>query len=293
MERRPRQTPKRSRSSGRSSPRSVPPLEDAGNVFVNDAFGTAHRAHSSVVGVDHKWRVAGHLMKKELDFFQKVMENPQRPFLVIIGGSKVADKIKLINSMIDKADEIIIGGGMGYTFLKKIYGIPIGKSLFDAEGYKHIDEMLEKAKKKGVPMHFVKDIVCAKEFKNDTEARVFDIKTGIEDGWEGMDGGPLTIKDRSEVIARAKTIMWNGPTGVIEFPQFRKSSAALLQDIIKQTKKGAISVVGGGDSVSLVHAEKAEDKLSHVSTGGGASLELMEGAELPGVKHLSDISEIK
>ena len=232
-------------------------------------------------------------MKKELDFFQKVMDNPQRPFLVIIGGSKVADKIKLINNMIDKADEIIIGGGMGYTFLKKIYNIPIGRSLFDAEGFKHIDEILEKAKRKGVKMHFVKDIVCAKEFKNDTEARVFDVKTGIEDGWEGMDGGPISIKERTEVISRAKTIMWNGPTGVIEFPQFRKSSSALLKDIIEQTKKGAISVVGGGDSVSLVQAEKAEDKLSHVSTGGGASLELMEGTELPGVKHLTNADEIK
>jgi phosphoglycerate kinase len=210
----------------------VSSLLDSGNIFVNDAFGTAHRAHSSVVGIDHKWRVAGYLMKKELDFFQKVMDKPQRPFLVIIGGSKVSDKIKLINSMIEKADEIIIGGGMAYTFLKKMYNISIGKSLFDAEGYKHIDEILEKAKKKGVPMHFVTDIVCAKEFKNDTEARVYDIKTGIEDGWEGMDGGPESIKMRSEVIARAKTIMWNGPTGVIEFPQFRKSSLALLHDII-------------------------------------------------------------
>lgn len=245
------------------------------------------------MGIDHKWRVAGHLLKKELDFFKQVLEKPQRPLLVIIGGSKVSDKIKLINNMIDKADEIIIGGGMGYTFLKKIYNIPIGKSLFDAEGFKHIEEILEKAKKKGVPLHFVTDIVCAKEFKNDTEARIFDVKTGIEEGWEGMDGGPESIKKRTEVISRAKTIVWNGPTGVIEFPQFRKSSAALLKDIIEQTKKGAISVVGGGDSVSLVQSEKAEDKLSHVSTGGGASLELLEGQELPGVKHLTEINEIK
>lgn len=232
-------------------------FDHVGNIFVNDAFGAAHRAHSSVVGIDHKYRVAGHLMKKELDFFKGIMENPKKPFLVIIGGSKVSDKIKLISNMIDKADEIIIGGGMGYTFLKKIYNIPIGKSLFDAEGYKHIDELLEKAKKKGVKMHFVTDVNCAKEFKNDTEARVFDVKTGIEEGWEGMDAGPESIKARKEVIGRAKTILWNGPTGVIEFPQFRKSSLALLHDIIEQTKKGATSVVGGGDSVSLVTAEKA------------------------------------
>lgn len=268
-------------------------LSALGNVFVNDAFGTAHRAHSSVVGVDHKYRVAGHLMKKELDFFKKVMENPVRPFLVCIGGSKVNDKIKLINTMIDKADEIIIGGGMGYTFIKKIYNVPIGDSIFDAEGYKHIDEILEKARKKGVPMHFVDDIVCAKEFKNDAERKVFDVKTGVDAGWEGMDGGPKSIAKRHGVVKKAKTIMWNGPMGVIEFPNFAKSSTELLNDLIEATKNGATTVVGGGDSVSLVNKLGAESKLSHVSTGGGASLELMEGIELPGVKHLSDEKDIK
>lgn len=232
-------------------------------------------------------------MKKELDFFKKVMENPVRPFLVCIGGSKVNDKIKLINTMIDKADEIIIGGGMGYTFIKKIYNVPIGDSIFDAEGYKHIDEILEKARKKGVPMHFVDDIVCAKEFKNDAERKVFDVKTGVDAGWEGMDGGPKSIAKRHGVVKKAKTIMWNGPMGVIEFPNFAKSSTELLNDLIEATKNGATTVVGGGDSVSLVNKLGAESKLSHVSTGGGASLELMEGIELPGVKHLSDEKDIK
>jgi len=195
--------------------------------------------------------------------------------------------------MIDKADEIIIGGGMGYTFLKKIYNIPIGDSLFDAEGYKHIDEILEKARKKGVPLHFVEDIVCGKEFKNDTPVKVFDVKTGVEDGWEGMDGGPKSIAKRRNIIKKAKTIMWNGPMGVIEFPNFAKSSTELLNDMIEATKNGAVTIVGGGDSVSLVNKLGAESKLSHVSTGGGASLELMEGVELPGVKHLSEEKDVK
>ena len=260
---------------------------------MNDAFGTSHRAHSSIVGINYKHRVAGHLLKKELEFFgSKILDNPQKPVLVVMGGAKVNDKIKLIESMIDLADTIIIGGGMSYTFLKKMHNMDIGNSLFDKEGYSHVEELLEKAKRKGVKLHFPVDINCGKNFKADTEAKVFTVQEGIPAGWEGMDAGPETIRQRKEIIKQAKTIVWNGPLGVIEFEQFQKSSEALLRDIIAQTEKGAISVVGGGDSVSLVENLELGNKLSHVSTGGGASLELLEGIELPGVMHLSDVSEI-
>lgn len=186
-------------------------LTKLGELYVNDAFGTAHRAHSSMVGIDHKIRAAGYLLKKELDYFAKALEQPERPFLVILGGAKVADKIQLINSMIDKVDEMIIGGGMAFTFLKKIHNIPIGKSLFDEEGYKSVDEIMAKAEKKGVKIHLPVDFLCADKVDKDASTKVCDLKSGIPDGWLGLDAGPLTIKDNSAAVNRAKLIVWNGP----------------------------------------------------------------------------------
>lgn len=178
---------------------------------MNDAFGTAHRAHSSMVGVNHKIRAAGYLMKRELEYFAKAVERPERPFLVILGGAKVKDKIQLILNMIDKVDEMIIGGGMAFTFLKKVHGIEIGNSLFDEEGYKIVDEIMAKATAKGVKIHLPVDFVCGTKLDASSEVKLFDLKSGIPSGWLGLDGGELTRRMNSEAISRARTVVWNGP----------------------------------------------------------------------------------
>ncbi|CAD8097588.1 unnamed protein product [Paramecium primaurelia] len=267
-------------------------LSSLGDIYVNDAFGTAHRAHSSMVGIDHKIRVAGYLMKKELDYFAKALETPQRPFLVILGGAKVADKIQLIKSMLDKVDEMIIGGGMAFTFLKKIHNVPIGKSLFDEEGYKIVDEILTKAKEKNVKIHLPVDFICGTGLDASSPVALYDLKSGIPDGWLGLDAGQLTQRENAEAIGRAKTIVWNGPQGAFEIEQFKNGSVSMLNALVKQTSNGATTIVGGGDTVNLVGANKANDKLSHVSTGGGASLELLEGKILPGVEYLTNIKDL-
>lgn len=180
-------------------------LTSLGDIFVNDAFGTAHRAHSSMVGVDHKVRVAGYLMKKELDYFAKALENPQRPFLVVLGGAKVKDKIQLITNLLDKVDEMIIGGGMAFTFLKKIHNISIGNSLFDEEGFKIVDEVLAKAKAKNVKIHLPVDFVCGTKLDASSQVALHDLRSGIPDGWLGLDAGEKTRQENAEAIARAKT----------------------------------------------------------------------------------------
>nr|CAI39025.1 phosphoglycerate kinase, putative [Paramecium tetraurelia] len=267
-------------------------LSSLGDIYVNDAFGTAHRAHSSMVGIDHKVRVAGYLMKKELDYFARALETPQRPFLVILGGAKVADKIQLIKSMLDKVDEMIIGGGMAFTFLKKIHNVPIGKTLFDEEGYKIVDEILAKAKERNVKIHLPTDFVCGTGLDASSPVALHDLKSGIPDGWLGLDAGQLTQRENAEAIGRAKTIVWNGPQGAFEIEQFKNGSVSMLNALVKQTQSGATTIVGGGDTVNLVGANKANDKLSHVSTGGGASLELLEGKILPGVEYLTNIKDL-
>jgi len=263
-------------------------LTKLGDVFVNDAFGTAHRAHSSVVGVALPDKVAGFLMQKELDAFAAVLDHPKRPLLAILGGAKVADKIPLISNLLDTANEIIIGGGMAYTFKKIMSGMPIGNSLYDPEGAKIVPELIEKAKAKGVQIHLPVDFVCADKFAPDAQIREANDQEGIPEGWMGLDVGPKTRAQFAEVIARAKTIIWNGPAGVFEFDRFAEGTKSMADAVAAATAAGAISVVGGGDTATAAKKFKVADKVSHCSTGGGASLELLEGKSLPGVAALDE-----
>jgi phosphoglycerate kinase len=263
-------------------------LTKLGDIFINDAFGTAHRAHSSMVGVNLK-KAAGFLMKKELEYFAKTLENPERPFLAILGGAKVSDKIKLIENMLDKVDEMIIGGGMAFTFKKVIDNVSIGKSLFDENGSKIVKNIVEKASKNGIKLHFPVDYVIADKFDQNAKTDLATDKTGIPEGWIGLDIGPESRKLFVEVIQRAKTILWNGPVGVFEFPNFEAGTKAVMDAIVSVTEKGTITVVGGGDTATACAKWNTEDKVSHCSTGGGASLELLEGRTLPGVAALDNI----
>ena len=263
-------------------------LTKLGDVFVSDAFGTAHRAHSSVVGVDLTEKVAGFLMQKELDAFAAVLDNPKRPLLAILGGAKIADKIPLIRNLIDTADEIIIGGGMAYTFKKVLENMPIGNSLFDPEGAKIVAELMEKAKARGVKIHLPVDYITADKFSPDATTGAADDTTGIPDGLEGLDCGPRSRQIFADAIARAKTIIWNGPAGVFEFEKFAEGTKSMAGAVAASTEAGAITVVGGGDTATAAKKFGVADKVSHCSTGGGASLELLEGKSLPGVAALNE-----
>lgn len=263
-------------------------LTKLGDLYVNDAFGTAHRAHSSVVGISLDDRVAGFLMQKELEAFDAVLEDPKKPFLAILGGAKVADKIPLIRNLIDRADEIIIGGGMAYTFKKVIDGMPIGESLFDQAGADIVTELMEKAESSGTKIHLPVDYVCANKFAADAETRLADDSEGIPDGWMGLDCGPKSNQIFADIIERAGTIIWNGPAGVFEFDLFAKGTESMAIAIADATDNGAMTVVGGGDTATAAKKFGVADKVSHCSTGGGASLELLEGKTLPGVAALSD-----
>ncbi|MFN3408299.1 MAG: phosphoglycerate kinase [Limisphaerales bacterium] len=263
-------------------------LTRLGDVYINDAFGTAHRDHSSMTGVQLPQRACGYLMKKELDAFSAVLDNPKRPLLAILGGAKVADKIQLISNLLDKADELIIGGGMAYTFLKVRDNMAIGDSIFDPEGAKIVPELLQKAAAKGKPIHLPVDWIIADKFAPDANTRTATLASGIPAGWQGLDVGPETIQRFNAVIARAKTIIWNGPPGVFEFPAFEKATRAMADAIVAATAAGATTVVGGGDTATAAKKFGADKKVSHTSTGGGASLEFLEGKVLPGVAALSD-----
>uniref|UniRef100_A0A0A9YUG7 Phosphoglycerate kinase n=1 Tax=Lygus hesperus TaxID=30085 RepID=A0A0A9YUG7_LYGHE len=263
-------------------------LRKLGDVYVNDAFGTAHRGHSSMVGDGFEQRASGFLLKKELQYFAKALDNPQKPFLAILGGAKVADKIQLIDNLLDKVSEMIIGGGMAYTFLKETKGLKIGNSLYDPEGAKIVSKLIEKAQKNNVTLHFPVDFVTADSFAENANAGVADIEGGIPDGWMGLDIGPKTRVQFAEVIKRAKVIVWNGPPGVFEFEKFAEGTRALMDAVVEATGLGATTIIGGGDTATCAAKYKTEDKVSHVSTGGGASLELLEGKTLPGVAALSD-----
>jgi phosphoglycerate kinase len=261
-------------------------LSRLGDVYVNDAFGTAHRAHSSMVGVALSEKAAGLLMEAELKAFAAVIANPRRPLLAILGGAKIADKIPLIRNLIDKADEIIIGGGMAYTFKKVLNGMEIGDSLFDPEGAKIVGELTEKAKARGVRITLPVDYVCADKFDPNAATRPADDSGGIPAGWMGLDAGPKSIAIYRESILRAKTIVWNGPSGVFEFEKFAASTRAMAEAIAEATAHGATTVVGGGDTATAARKFKVADKVTHCSTGGGASLEYLEGKVLPGVAFL-------
>ena len=248
-------------------------------IFVNDAFGTAHRAHCSNVGVTKycKENVVGYLMEKEIKFLGQAVENPVRPFVAILGGAKVSDKINVINNLLDKVDTLIIGGGMAYTFLKS-QGQEIGNSLCEEDKLDYAKEMLEKAKTKGVKLLLPVDHVEGKEFSNDTEHKVVDT---IEAGWSGFDIGPKTIAEYTKALDGAKTVVWNGPMGVFEFDNFAEGTLEICKAVANL--KDATTVIGGGDSVNAVKRLGFADKMTHISTGGGASLEFLEGKELPGV----------
>ncbi len=261
-------------------------LTRLGDVFVNDAFGTAHRAHSSMVGVALREKAAGFLMEAELKAFAKVLENPDRPLLAILGGAKIADKIPLINNLLEKANKVIIGGGMAYTFHKVNRGMAIGGSLFDVEGAKIVAELEAKAKARGVELIFPVDFIAGDRFAPDANTRPADLASGIPDGWEGMDAGPRSIALYREAILASRTIVWNGPAGVFEFDAFAGATRAMAEAIAEATAKGATTVVGGGDTATAAKKFKVAGKVSHCSTGGGASLEFLEGKVLPGVAFL-------
>ncbi|OAA53320.1 phosphoglycerate kinase [Cordyceps fumosorosea ARSEF 2679] len=262
-------------------------LTALGDVYVNDAFGTAHRAHSSMVGVQLPQKAAGFLMKKELDYFAKALESPERPFLAILGGAKISDKIQLIDNLLDKVNTLIVCGGMAFTFKKVIDGMKIGNSLFDEPGSKTVPQLMDKAKAKNVKVVLPTDFVIADKFDKDAAEGYATDKDGIPDGWMGLDCGAESVKLFRAAIDEAKTILWNGPAGVFEFDKFAKGTKATLDAAVDGCGKGKIVIIGGGDTATVAAKYGVEDKLSHVSTGGGASLELLEGKELPGVTALS------
>ena len=279
-------------SSVKADPKAVEAfrasLSKLGDVYVNDAFGTAHRAHSSMVGVNLPEKVSGFLMEAELNAFAAVLVNPKRPMLAILGGAKIADKIPLINNLLDKANEIIIGGGMAFTFKKVLNNMEIGSSLFDPEGAKLVKDLMAKAQAKGVQIHLPVDYVCGDKFAEDAQVKAADDASGIPAGWLGLDVGPKSNVIFCEAIARARTIIWNGPAGVFEMEKFATGTKVMADAIAKATAAGAISVVGGGDTATAAKKFKVVDKVTHCSTGGGASLEFLEGKVLPGVAALSD-----
>lgn len=259
-------------------------LAELADIYVNDAFGAAHRAHASTEGIaKYLPAVAGYLLKKEIDFLGGALENPKRPFVAILGGAKVADKIGLINNLIEKVDTLIIGGGMAYTFLKA-KGYEVGQSLLDEERIEFAKEMMDKAAKRGVKFLLPVDITVADRFAADANHKVVDADS-IPADWQGVDIGPKTLEMFKEAVSSAKTVVWNGPMGVFEMPAFAKGTNGLAQVL---AECDATTIIGGGDSAAAVEQAGLADKMSHVSTGGGASMEFLEGKELPGVAALED-----
>lgn len=262
-------------------------LTNLADVYVNDAFGTAHRAHSSMVGLDLPQKAAGFLMAKELEYFAKALENPTRPFLAILGGAKVSDKIQLIDNLLDKVDLLIVGGGMAFTFKKVLDNMSIGDSLYDEAGAKNVEHLVAKAKKNGVELVLPVDFVTADKFDKDANTSTATQEEGIPDNWMGLDAGPKSRELFEKTVAKAKTIVWNGPPGVFEFDKFAQGTKSLLDAAVKSAEAGNTVIIGGGDTATVAKKFGVVDKLSHVSTGGGASLELLEGKELPGVTAIS------
>ena len=268
----------------KNDPEFAKSLSQLAEIYVNDAFGTAHRAHASTAGLaDYLPAVCGFLIEKEIEFMGKALENPERPFVAILGGSKVSDKIGVIENLIDKVDALIIGGGMAYTFLKA-KGYEIGGSICEDDKVELAKQLMERAKEANVKLLLPVETVVSKEFKNDTEYKTVP-SNAIEGEWSGMDIGKATIDLFSEEIKKAKTIVWNGPMGVFEFPNFAVGTKAIAKAV---AESGAISIVGGGDSAAAVEQLGYADKITHISTGGGASLEFLEGKVLPGIDVLMD-----
>jgi len=264
-------------------------LAKLGDVYVNDAFGTAHRAHSSMVGEGYAIKASGFLVAKELDAFAKVLDSPAKPVLAILGGAKVSDKILLIQNMLDKVDKMIIGGGMAFTFLKVIHDMPIGSSLYDEDGAKIVPDIMTKAKEKGVEIVLPIDFVTSSKFGEDGTIETASLADGgVKEGMMGLDCGPESVKLNTAAITASKTIIWNGPMGVFEMGSFENGTKSMMDTIVEVTKAGVVTVIGGGDTATCCKKYDTEDKVTHVSTGGGASLELLEGKVLPGIDALSE-----
>ena len=261
-------------------------LSKHGNLYVNDAFGTAHRAHASttIVAQFFKEKCAGYVMAAELANAKKVMENTVRPFTAIMGGAKISDKILIIEKLLDKVNHLIIGGGMAYTFFKALGG-SIGNSLVEEDKLELAKELIQKAKAKGVELHLPIDSIVADKFDANANTKISN-NNSIEAGWMGLDIGPQALQVFSKVVEESKTILWNGPMGVFEMEKFEKGTKGIAEAVVRATSKGAFSLIGGGDSAAAVAKFGFEDKVSYVSTGGGALLEYFEGKVLPGVKAL-------
>ena len=277
----------------KNDPEFAKQLASLADVAVDDAFGVSHRGHASNSGIAKYLEVvSGFLMEKEINYIGKTLEAPQHPFVAIIGGAKVSDKIGVINNMIDKVDTIIIGGGMAHTF-DAAKGLPIGDSLCEPDKYELARELLKKAEDKGVKVVLPLDLKVAnmfpadKRYATEGKTKIVDVDK-VEDGWDALDSGPKTSAAYTEALAGAKTVIWNGPMGVFEFDDFADGTLAVAKAVAKATEEGAISIVGGGDSVAALKKTGLTDKISHVSTGGGATLEFLEGKEMPGIAAIAD-----
>ncbi len=261
-------------------------LASLAEIYVNDAFGSAHRAHASTEGITHylKPAVAGLLMEKEITYLGKALEAPEKPFVAIIGGSKISGKIDVIQNLLDKVDTLVIVGGMAYTFQRAL-GITTGKSLVEEDKIEMAKEALAKAKAKGVTLLLPVDNILADSFSNDAKTQTWDTAKNFPADWQGLDIGPKSIKAIEDVVSKARTMVWNGPAGVFEFPNFAVGTNAIAKAVA--ANKSAISIIGGGDSVSAINQAGVADQITHISTGGGASLEFLEGKKLPGVEALT------
>lgn len=272
----------------KNDPEFAKKLASIADLYVNDAFGTAHRAHVSTEGVTKYLSpsVAGYLIEKELQFLKGAIDNPQRPLAAIVGGSKVSSKIGVIEALLDKCDKLLLGGGMIFTFYKA-RGINVGKSLVEEDKLELAKSLEAKAKEKGVAMLLPTDVIIADNFAADANSQTVSVES-IPDGWMGLDIGPDSVKVFQEALADCKTVIWNGPMGVFEFEKFAAGTKAIAQTLAGLTDTGATTIIGGGDSVAAVEQLNLGEKMSHISTGGGASLELLEGKELPGIVALDD-----
>ncbi|HEY9631454.1 MAG TPA: phosphoglycerate kinase [Coleofasciculaceae cyanobacterium] len=272
----------------KNNPAFAQQLASVADLYVNDAFGTAHRAHASTEGVTHylKPSVAGILIEKELQYLQGAIEVPQRPLAAIIGGSKVSSKITVIETLLEKVDKLLIGGGMIFTFYKA-RGLNVGKSLVEDDFVELAKTLEAKAKERGVALLLPTDVVVADNFSPDANAQTVSVES-IPDGWMGLDIGPDSVKVFEDALADCKTVIWNGPMGVFEFAKFAAGTEAIAHSLAAITKTGATTIIGGGDSVAAVEKVGVADQMSHISTGGGASLELLEGKVLPGIAALDD-----
>jgi phosphoglycerate kinase len=272
----------------KNDPEFAKKLASNGDLYVNDAFGTAHRAHASTEGVTHYLspNVAGFLIEKELEFLQNAIENPKKPLAAIIGGSKVSSKIGVIETLLEKCDKLLIGGGMIFTFYKA-RGLSVGKSLVEEDKLELAKSLEAKAKEKGVEFLLPTDVVVADKFAADANSQTVSINE-IPDGWMGLDIGPDSVKVFQDALADCKSVLWNGPMGVFEIEQFAKGTEAIANTLAELTGTGTTTIIGGGDSVAAVEKVGVAEKMSHISTGGGASLELLEGKVLPGIAALDE-----